>query len=211
MCADAHCYDGPMHTLPSCLIALSAFVATICCALPAAAQVYKCPDGTGKTVIQQMPCMDGTKMNVQPARGAANAADTASAQARVDKIKRDNEIAEAIRTHVPLVGMTAEQLHQAMGAPDKVNAANYSGTRKDQLVYYRSDATWYVYTTNDVVDSIQRSAAMASMQPSGPQDRCPTEHEIRDAEVSASSITLSPAERTERMRQIKVMRACKQR
>jgi hypothetical protein len=196
-----------MRTLPHHFIAIAALA---CCALPAAAQIYKCPDATGKTVIQQMPCTGGVEMNVQPARGAANAADTASASAQVDKIRRDNDMAEAIRTHVPLVGMTSAQLNQAMGTPDKVNAANYNGLRKDQLIYYRNDATWYVYTANDVVESIQRNAPTTAMQPKA-QVRCATSAEIRSAEVSASSMTLTPAERTERLRQIADMRACRQR
>lgn len=180
-------------------------VAAVC--LPAAAQVYKCPDATGRTVIQQTPCAGGQALNVRPASGHGTQNSAADAQARLAKLKADNAMAEAIRKGVPLVGMTAAQLQQAMGQPSQVNPSNYGGTRKDQLVYYRPNATWYVYTTNGVVDSIQQREPMASAAPR-PAEHCPTAHEIRDAEVSASSITLSAEEREARWRAIERMRAC---
>ena len=36
---------------------------------PAMAQIYKCPDASGRTVIQQMPCAGGKTMDVKPASG----------------------------------------------------------------------------------------------------------------------------------------------
>lgn len=44
-----------------------------CAVLPSAgwAQIYKCPDGAGRTVVQQMPCAGGTQMTVRPASGHA--------------------------------------------------------------------------------------------------------------------------------------------
>ena len=186
--------------------------ALLCCTLPVAAQVYRCPDAGGRTVIQQMPCQGGAQMDVRPSRGITvpSSADAGEAQVRLEKLKRDNETAAAIRRGEPLVGMTVDQLRGAMGAPNKVNAANYSGTRKDQLIYYREDATWYVYTTNDVVESIQRSGPTPSTQPQAPV-RCATSREIRDAEVSASSMMLSEQERRDRMKMIEDMRNCRHR
>ena len=50
------------------LAAISLLIAT---AVPASAfaQVYKCPDGAGKTVIQQFPCAGGSSLEVKPASG----------------------------------------------------------------------------------------------------------------------------------------------
>lgn len=189
---------------------ISALSALLCCALPVAAQVYRCPDASGRTVIQQLPCTGGTQLEVRPAGGTGAPAAAADAQARLAKMKRDNETAEAIRRREPLVGMTVDQLRSAMGAPHKVNAANYNGTRKDQLIYYRPDGTWYVYTTNDVVESIQRSDPAPGMQPA-PVARCASDHEIRDAETSASSMMLSEDQRREKLKRIEEMRACKRR
>lgn len=41
---------------------------------PAWAQVYRCPDASGRTVIQQMPCAGGKEMNVRPASGRGSTA-----------------------------------------------------------------------------------------------------------------------------------------
>ena len=64
-------------------------------------------------------------------------------------------MAEAIRTHKPLVGMTVAQLNEAMGPATKVNADNYNGTQREQVIYERPSESWYVYTRNGMVESIQ--------------------------------------------------------
>ena len=43
-------------------------------AWPAMAQVYKCPDASGRTVMQQMPCAGGKTVDVRLASGHAPAA-----------------------------------------------------------------------------------------------------------------------------------------
>ena len=40
---------------------------------PAMAQVYKCPDAGGRTVIQQIPCAGGKELDVRPASGRTTA------------------------------------------------------------------------------------------------------------------------------------------
>jgi len=44
-------------------------LAALLLAAPAMAQIYKCPDASGRTVIQQVPCAGGKAMNVRPASG----------------------------------------------------------------------------------------------------------------------------------------------
>ena len=48
------------------------------CAGGAWAQVYKCPDASGKTVIQQLPCAGGKAMDVRPASGHSPVAPAAA-------------------------------------------------------------------------------------------------------------------------------------
>ena len=72
-----------------------AMVALCALTLPAAAQVYKCPDASGRTVIQQTPCAGGQQMTVRPASGHAEQAKTQTAQERLQKLKDDNEMAAA--------------------------------------------------------------------------------------------------------------------
>lgn len=52
---------------------LIATLALTAACMPAMAQVYRCPDASGRTVIQQMPCAGGKEMAVKPASGHAAA------------------------------------------------------------------------------------------------------------------------------------------
>ena len=47
--------------------------AALTAATGASAQVYKCPDASGRTVIQQIPCAGGKAIDVRPASGRASA------------------------------------------------------------------------------------------------------------------------------------------
>ena len=94
-----------------------------------------------------------------------------------------------------------------MGAPTLVNASNYNGVPHDQVIYERPNETWYVYTRDGLVQSFQHRPAVAAAARAAPV-RCPTSHEIREAEVSAASITLGDAERAERQRAIAEMKKC---
>ena len=173
---------------------LLACVATVwmACA-PAQAQVYKCKDAGGRTVMQQTPCAGGAgqKLDVRPASGHQSGGGAAQAQLELERLKAETETMAAIREGRPAVGMTRQQLEQAMGAPVTVNANNYNGVLKDQLVFEKGSDTWYVYTSGGVVESIQHrpglSAARAHKKP------CPSERDLRDAQVSANSLSASRA------------------
>lgn len=170
--------------------------------------INKCTNANGKVSFQDAPCAgQGEKIEVRPASGHADPAKQGDALAQRDKIKADNAMAEAIRTHKPLVGMTAAQLQESMGTPTRVNASNYNGVLHDQLIYERPGETWYVYTRNGRVEAFQHTPAIngTARAPSGP---CPTAHEIRSAEISATSMTVGDAERAERLRAVTEMRKC---
>jgi len=128
------------------------------------------------------------------------------AAARLAKLKYDNDMRESIRKHLPMLTMSEKQLFESMGKPDRTNAANYSGERNNQHIWRRGDGTWYVYTKNGIVESIQHEPPEPKMV-RHPAEPCPTPREIREAEVSASSIALSHEQkrrahgRVERMRQ----------
>lgn len=179
----------------------AALAALVMACTPAQAQVYKCKDAGGRTVMQQHPCPDGGgKLDVRPASGHAPAAPTGATgetvsdgQARLEKLKRDNEMAEAIRTRRPLVGMTREQLLKAMGTPKTVNANNYQGVQQEQNVFEREDGTWYVYTRSGLVESIQHRPGVVAQQSQKPP--CPTQLELRNAEVSASGYKATDAQK----------------
>ena len=159
----------------------------------ASAQVYKCPDAAGRTVLQQTPCAGGSQVTVRPASGHSDAVASGHAQARLDKLKADNTMAEAVREGRPLEGMTTAQLNQAMGLATKVNTDMVNGVRHEQVIFERPDATWSVYTRNGVVTSYQHRRGAPAGQRQRPP--CPTAHELRDAEVSASSLNATPSQK----------------
>ena len=184
-------------------------IAALAINMPAMAQ-FKCDVG-GKATYQDMPCADkGGAIKLMPGSGHADAVATTDAVAKGRKLVADTDwrgkVNSAIARGTPLVGMTRAELDQAMGAPTKVNASNYSGVLKDQIIYRQAQQTWYVYTEQGVVVSIQNTpetnAAAASKAP------CLSPYVIRDMETSASSISLGEAERTERLKQIGEAKKC---
>lgn len=173
--------------------------------------VNKCKGIDGRVVFQDAPCLgEGAKIDVRPASGAADNTTAARSQATLDRIKENNALSEAIRTHKPLVGMTVPQLEKAMGVATKVNADNYNGVTREQVIYERPNETWFVYTRNGIVESIQhRPGSPIGMPSQRAAVPCPTQHEINNAITSASSMTLSDMERAERWKAIKAMQTCK--
>ena len=195
------------------LIALAVCLVAFFVVLKNAWAINKCTGPDGKMSFQDAPCADGKgeALRIRPASGAAttNSAATGEAQARLAKMKQNNEMAEAIRTHQPLVGMTVAQLQDAMGASTKVNADNYNGIQREQVIYERPQETWLVYTRSGVVESIQhRPGTPISRSSTRTAGSCPSPHDIRNAITSASSLALSDAERAERWKAIKAMQAC---
>lgn len=176
---------------------------------PAMAQ-FKCESG-GKAAYQDMPCADskGGSIKLTPGSGHADAA-TGDAVAKSKKMVADanwrGKVNEAIATGKPLVGMTRAELDQAMGAPTKVNASNYSGVLKDQIIYRQPSQTWYAYTEQGVVASIQHAPEANNVAAS--KAPCLSPYVIKDMETSASSISLGSAERVERLKQIGEARKC---
>jgi hypothetical protein len=180
------------------------------CAISTAAMAqFKCDVG-GKATYQDMPCADkGAVIKLTPGSGNADAA-TGDAVAKSKKMIADtnwrSKVQEAIASGKPLVGMTRIELDQAMGAPSKVNVANYSGVLKDQMIYRQPSQTWYVYTVQGIVESIQNvPESNSSAVPKAP---CLSPYTIREMETSASSITLSEAVRAERLKQIDEAKKC---
>lgn len=167
----------------------------------------------GKVIFQDAPCIgQGEVLNVRPASGHSNASSAeAAAKTRVEiaKVEWRSKVNAAIGRSEPLVGMTRTELDKAMGAPTKVNADNYGGILKDQIIYDRPRESWYVYTENGIVTSIQHRPGSTHIAVT-PTVRCLTPMEIQSMETSASSITLSDAERVQRRKEIAEARKCGQ-
>lgn len=178
---------------------------TLTAAAPAWA-VNKCIGPGGQVTFQDAPCAgQGERMDVKPATGAHDAAADLDARVRLQRLKQQGDVAEAIRRGQPQVGMTEQQLKDAMGEPTTLNANNYGGRIRNQHVYQRPGETWYVYTQDGVVQSIQHRPKTASASSAR---RCPSRMEIEAMETRASSISLSDRERAALQRELRDMRNC---
>jgi hypothetical protein len=173
--------------------------------------VNKCTGPDGRVQFQDAPCTGtGEAITVRPASGNASASSEQSAERtrrEIARINRRSEVTAAIGRGEPLVGMSRAELAQAMGAPTRVNANNYSGVQKNQIIFERSQDTWLVYTEADIVISLQHRPAVGSAS-AAPAMRCPTPFEIRNMQTSASSSSLSDGERVERQKQITEAMRC---
>lgn len=58
------------------------------------------------------------------------------------------------------IGMSKEMIIQSLGEPNITNTSNYKNKVSQQLVYYFSDRTLYVYLEDDVVTSYQENEKM---------------------------------------------------
>lgn len=164
----------------------------------AASQVYKCPDVSGKTKFQDAPCTDGTVVNVKPASGEVMAAPRSARTTRSAESSSD-----------PMVGMGKNYLVQTLGAPTSTGAtSSYDGSELEWMTFTQHGKIITVYLKGGYV---YRSSTYENdrIRPRGQLTRtCPSELEIRNAETSASSITLTKAERRQQQLKIMQMKSC---
>lgn len=186
------------------LLALAALIAAWP-AHDARAQVYKCPDASGRTLIQQLPCTGGTQLDVKPATGGDNPANARAAKRRAAGDANSQAILTAIGKRQPAIGMSEETLRTSMGSPKRVNRGNYGGNTSDQWIYERDEGTWFVYVENGVVGSIQFQDYPNRTRSS---KRCPNSLEIRNLETAANSNTVSREEMRARQRRLAEAKAC---
>jgi hypothetical protein len=182
-------------------------IALAVAASASAAQVYRCPDPGGRVVIQQVPCMDGKKLDVKPATGYDNPSNAAEGRERAARQGSAQDILLAISEGRPAIGMSEEQLRSAMGNPTRINRSNYEGNVSDQWVYGKGGRPTYVYLREGRVSGIQSTEVTQAGAGSG--KRCPTAIEIRNMETSASSVTISDAERGALRRQVADAKRCR--
>lgn len=170
--------------------------------------INKCTGADGKVVFQDAACEGrGEKMVVRSTQSApaSTAATTPDWQRDAVEVDKRAAILEAIGKRVAVVGMNGAQLEQAMGLPNRINFGEYKTGSTQQRIYERGSSTWYVYTDEKFVTAVQMAATPGASTQALP---CPTSHEIRDAETSASSITLTDAQRLEWAKRLRVMRSC---
>ncbi len=120
------------------LVTLSALLI----AMPAAADLYKCPGPDGKIIYSDMPCR-GEKLKIRNDKPDA------------DSIEKSNTELKILRRQV-FVGMKKEDLIRSWGEPTTINTTVTGNAIMQQWIYRRGIAnTQYVYLTNGIVSSIQ--------------------------------------------------------
>lgn len=160
-------------------------IAVTAVAAQASAQVYQCPGPDGQKIFQQRPCAGGKELHVKPVPELGGTMLGGHTAASLD-IERRTAIRLAAEAGEPAVGMTAEQLQQALGLPERVNVSNYGAGAMEQRIYRRGDRTYYVYTQGGQVTAIQNRDTGRVRPP------CPSSIDLRNAETSASSQWASP-------------------
>jgi hypothetical protein len=127
-------------------------------------------------------------------------------QNAVEHDKRTLEIAAGMSGGYPVVGMSMSQLAQVLGQPYRINIDDYGRGPEEQRIYERGGRRYLVYTHGGRVRAVQNRTGYTT----SPRSRsCPSDLDIRNMEVTASSITLSDRQREVYAKQLEKMRACR--
>lgn len=165
---------------------------------------YKCIAPGGGVTFQQTPCVTGAH-STRLELAAPLPRDPAAVASAASRLQRDAAAADwsaavrrAIEARLPLVGMTVDELVQAIGMPRNINFSNYGRGPEEQRIYVGSARTWYVYTRGGYVTALQD---VAGGDPTlAARANCPSAQDLRNEEVSLSSPFASDRER----RQVKL-------
>jgi hypothetical protein len=125
-----------------------------------AREVFRCQiertPGETVTVLSDRPCArDAETVEVRPATPPGH--QIAAASARLAGLEEEQRLRKAAKQGEVLVGMTADQVRQAWGRPDRKNLTDYADGQRDQWVYYRHNRTDYVHFNDGLVSSVSAS------------------------------------------------------
>ena len=182
-------------------------VALVLCTGQAMA-IYKCITPEGRITFQDAGCAGNGSASIikQSASGPPLQENKNSWGGRSRSAVADAEAKIEIRTAInerrPAMGMTLGELEQALGLPQRVNTGTYQSGSSEQRVYDLHNPTWYVYTKGGTVTAFQSNTSLKKPV------QCPSSLEIRNVETSASSVTLTEAQRYNYTKQLEAMRSC---
>lgn len=167
-------------------------------ATAASAEVYKCPDPGGKTKFQDTPCTGGTRQSVKP----VTIDSTPGYQTRPGAYPSTS-------SSDPMVGMGKNALLQALGTPSKTTTTtDYAGNEIESLMFTQRGKAIVAYLKNGFVFSTSSVEREWIGQTPSTQRKCPSATDIRNAETSAGSITITESERREKRWAVARMKAC---
>jgi hypothetical protein len=108
-----------------------------------------------------------------------------------------------------MVGMGKNHLMQTLGQPDSATTTTgYDGAALETMTFMQHGKAITVYLRDGYVFRSSTTERDWIRQQGQQTRNCPSPLEIRNAETSASSITLTKAERRERQRKIMYMKSC---
>ena len=119
-----------------------------------AQNIYKCTVN-GKSVIQDAICPPkAASAAVRVTYMPSTAADKARAEANLHRLRVTRAQEEAVASGRIMLGMSAEQVLAAWGAPKKINRTIVRGRISEQAIYANGQ---YVYFENGIVTALQDS------------------------------------------------------
>lgn len=132
-------------------------------ATAAHAQVYKCPDAQGRTIIQQLPCEGGQQLDIRPASGTAPSAPQDSLPTRAEQLNAATEASQQERR--------LRQLERRSVPRARANIDQHRRQCDRTLASLERDQQAYEQNLYGKLHAVQRATEMAAES-----TRCDTEN-----------------------------------
>ena len=172
----------------------------------AAQPVYRCNGPNSQAVFQQSPCGGDSAGKQIVLNSNVMESNPAGDRGLRLQAERDQRIRRLVGAGQIATGMTESELVAAWGRATSINTDLYAGGKTSkQWIYQRAGGnTQYVYTDGTYVTAIQDRPSTPRIEAS----RCYSPTEIRNEQVSASSITVDSNQQREMRKKIDRMRPC---
>ncbi|WP_426107692.1 hypothetical protein [Massilia sp. TSP1-1-2] len=172
------------------------------------AEIFRCTQAGGKMAYQNTACDSGDQRAIRaPSVTPVNESSTVQDYKRqAARLAEREHVRDAISRREALVGMTRDELRDALGNPARSNSSVSASSTMDQLIFERPGRIIYVYTQNNIVTRIDTGARSAPLV-----IPCPDERARRKLDIDASNYYLrgnAEAQQNIRDRQAEVAR-CK--
>lgn len=175
-----------------------------------AQQVFRCQDAAGQPVFQHHPCATGTGSPIPVSPMNMVEGDPQGDRGVRQQAARAEVVDRAIARGEVIVGMTAAEVRRVLGEPSSVRSWERDAEEHQELVYRRADGSLrVVILRSGRVRALERSQRQSTSIAVARWERpCHGAQEIENARTSASSITLTSAERREAQQRVREMARC---
>lgn len=145
---------------------IAAALAALMLTAPAMAQIYKCPDADGRTVIQQQPCAGGKTLDVRPASGPAqpqaatrgdDGDEMAPPMTNAQRIEANTQASQRERERRALEQRRVPRARAAIYRWRDTCAADLAALRRDEFAYVQN-----LYGKTHAAQRASEQAALAA-------------------------------------------------